>query len=183
MSAFAKPLPVLKVLYLRLLLPVIHYKCCICICYTSPSLEGAVSAFATPVPRWKVLYLRLLLPVIGRDLVYVCFSQYFIKSVVSSFDTFPLLEGVVSTFASPSYSFKVVSAFTTPARHWKGLCLRMLHHSLIGRCCICIYYTTPSMEGAVSAFATPVPPLKVLYLRFVQQYVIGMCCINVCFSQ
>ena len=118
------------------------------------------------------MYLRLLLPVIGRDLVYVCFSQYFIKGAVSSFDTIPLLEGVVSTFTSPSYSLKVVSAFTTPAPHWKGLCLRrlhpplhnwkvlylrLLHHSLIGRDLVYVCFSQSFIKSSVSAFATAVP--------------------------
>ena len=133
-----------------------------------------------------MLYLRLLHhSLIGRYCIFVCFSQSFIKSVVS--------------------------AFATPVPYWKVLYLRLLHRSLIGRCCICVCYTSFSLEGAVSTFATPVPPWSVLYqsafgrptplphlnvlylrlllpvihkklyLRLLHQPLIGRCCVCVCY--
>ena len=127
--------------------PVHHWIYCICVCYTSLSLEGAVSAFATPVPYCKVLYLRLLhQSLIGSCCICVCYTS-------------PSLEGVVSAFA-------------TPVPYCKVLYLRLLHQSLIGSCCICVCYTSPSLEGVVSASATPVPHWKVLYLRLIHQSLI-----------
>ena len=171
---FATPVPYLKGLCLRLL----HHslivmrciyvffsqsfiKICIYVYYTSPSMEGVVSAFAAPVPlpHWKVLYLRLLHQSLnGRCCIYVCFAQSFIKMCIYVYFTSPSLEGVVSAFASPSHSLKV-------------LYLSLLNPSLIGRCCIYVCYTTPSLEGIVSTFATPLPHWKVLYLRLLLQVI------------
>ena len=134
---------------LRLLHQSLIGRCCIYAWYSIPSLEGVVSTFASPSHSLKVLHLRLLhQSLIGRCCIYAWYA-------------IPSLEGVVSTLASPSHSLKVVSAFATPVSYCKVLYLRLLHHSLFGRCCICVCYTTPSLEGAVSVFATPVPHRKV----------------------
>ena len=134
-------LPVIHLkLYLRLLHQSLIGRCCVCICYTTPSLECVVSAFAspshsfkvvstfaTPVPHWKVFYQRLLhQSLIGSCYISVCYTS-------------PSLECVLCTFASPSHSLKFVSTFTTPVPHWKVLYLRLLHQSLIGRCCIYVW--------------------------------------------
>ena len=152
-SAFATPVPPLKVLYLRLLHQCLIGRCCICVCYTSPSLEGVVSTFASPCRSLKVFYLRLLHhSLIERDLVYVCFSQSFIKRAVSAFTTpVPPLKGLYLRFVHQSLNGGVVSTFASPS------------HSLT--CCVCVCYTIPSLECAVSEFATPLPHWKVLYLR------------------
>ena len=200
-------------LYLRLLHHSLVGRCCVYVCYSTPSLEGAVSAFASPSHSLKVLYLCLLQQsLIGMCCIYVCFSQSFIKSVVSAFATsvphwkvlclsllhHSLIERCCKLRLLLPIIKSVVSVFATPVPYLKGLCLRLLHHSLIGmRCiyvffsqsfikiCIYVYYTSPSLEGVVSAFAVPVPlhHWKVLYLRLLHQSLNGRCCIYVCFTQ